>query len=229
VPTINVIEKLRTEGFEPYEVRQNRVRDQNRREHTKHMVRLRHQSHISADREEVPELILLNSHDGTSSYQILSGFFRFVCSNGLIAGDVCSDTRVRHSGNVLDDVIEGSFKVLENVTEISKRIGEYKTTALKSAEQSAFASAAMQLRWEPDKAPIVPDQLLETSRWSDCKPDLWSTYNRVQEKLLKGGLSGRTSNGRRTRTRAVGSISEDVRLNKALWTLTEELAKLKAA
>ncbi|EER8463752.1 DUF945 domain-containing protein, partial [Escherichia coli] len=26
--------------------------------------------------------ILLNSHDGTSSYQMLPGYFRFVCQNG---------------------------------------------------------------------------------------------------------------------------------------------------
>jgi hypothetical protein len=29
-------------------------------------------------------------------------------------------------------------------------------------------------------------------------------------------------------TGAVGSVTENIRLNKALWTLTEELARIKA-
>jgi hypothetical protein len=33
----------------------------------------------------------------------------------------------------------------------------------------------------------------------------------------------------RTRTRSVKSITEDTRINKALWQLTEEMRKIKAA
>ena len=49
IPTIQVIDGLRAEGFEPYEVRQTRVRDAGKREHTKHLVRLRHASHIQTE------------------------------------------------------------------------------------------------------------------------------------------------------------------------------------
>ncbi|MBE0494727.1 MAG: hypothetical protein IBX48_10380, partial [Thiomicrospira sp.] len=34
-------------------------------------------------------------------------------------------------------------------------------------------------------------------------------------------------NGRNVRTRAIQSVSEDVKLNRALWQLTEEFSKLK--
>ena len=77
IPTINVIDGLRANGFQPYEVRQTRVRDQGKRAHTKHLVRLRHAGAVG-NNLEVPEIILLNSHDGSSSYQIMSGVFRFV-------------------------------------------------------------------------------------------------------------------------------------------------------
>jgi len=41
------------------------------------MVRLRHATSIEAAvGEEVPEIVLINSHDGSSSYQLLAGFFR---------------------------------------------------------------------------------------------------------------------------------------------------------
>ena len=62
-------------------VTQTRVRNEDRRDFTKHMIRLRHAGQINA-RGEANEIILLNSHDGTSSYQMLAGMFRFVCSNG---------------------------------------------------------------------------------------------------------------------------------------------------
>ena len=229
IPTIQVIDGLRAQGFQPYEVRQTRVRDQSKREHTKHLVRLRHESAIVA-KEQVGEIILLNSHDGTSAYQLLSGFFRFVCSNGLIAGDVCNDVRVRHSGNVVDNVIEGSFEVLDNLQQIEGRISEYQGIKLTTSEQILLAEEAITLRWDEDKSPIVPAQLLRVKRSADADANLWTTFNRIQEGLTQGGLKGRTvGTGRSTRTRAVGGVTENVKLNKALWSLTEKFAQLKTA
>lgn len=41
IPTINIINKLRDEGFQPFFACQSRVRDLGRREYSKHMLRLR--------------------------------------------------------------------------------------------------------------------------------------------------------------------------------------------
>ena len=226
IPTIRVIDALRVEGFQPFEVRQTKVRDLDKREHTKHMVRLRHVSSINGD--EVPEIVLVNSHDGSSSYQLLAGVFRFVCSNGLIAGDIFSDVRVRHHGDVVNDVIEGSFKVLENTNAIVDRIDSYKAITLAPQEQEVFANAALHLRWEEDKAPVTAEGLLNVTRYQDAKPDLWTTFNRVQENMIKGGVAGRTARGRRMTTRGVAGVNENVKLNRALWTLADGFAKLKA-
>ena len=227
IPTGDVLQALATHDFLPYEVRQTKVRDQNRREHTKHMVRLRH---ASADIRtgEVPEIILVNSHDGTSSYQIMAGFFRMVCSNGLIAGDINTDVRVRHSGNVVGDVIEGSFEVLHNLQEIERRKESYKSIELLPKEQLILAEEAVKLRWGEESA-IDPRRLLYASRVADMPNTLWNTFNRVQENLIKGGVSGRSATGRRTTSRAVGGVNENVKLNRALWALTEKMAELKAA
>lgn len=224
IPTIQVIDGLRAEGFQPYEIRQTKVRDAGKREHTKHMVRLRHASSIVAD--EVPEIILLNSHDGSSSYQIMSGVFRFVCSNGLIAGDMFNNIKVRHSGNVVGDVIEGATRVLEDAKQIGSRIDEYKSITLNYDEQQAFARSALQIRWG-DEQPVQASRLLQPSRWQDRQDDLWTVYNRVQENMMKGGVPGRSATGRRTTTRAVGGVTENVKLNKALWTLADTMAALK--
>ncbi len=82
IPTIDVLDALRAEGFEPFMACQTRVRNEEKREHTKHMLRLRHANTIMD--KEANEIILLNSHDGTSSYQMMAGMFRFVCANGAL-------------------------------------------------------------------------------------------------------------------------------------------------
>ena len=106
IPTGEVLGALRKEGFQPFMVCQTRVRDTGKREHTKHMLRLRHAAQING--AEANEIILLNSHDGSSSYQMMSGQFRFVCANGLVCGRTDNDVRVRHKGDVVGDVIEGA-------------------------------------------------------------------------------------------------------------------------
>jgi hypothetical protein len=225
IPTIDVIDGLRDNGFQPFEVSQTKVRDQSKREFTKHMVRLR-QAGASVSGAEVPEIILLNSHDGSSSYQLLSGFFRFVCANGLIAGDVQNDIRVRHSGNVVDDVIEGATRVLDNLELANNSIDSFKSTSLDFEEQLVFANSALQLRWG-DNAPVVAETLLRSRRFEDQRSDLWTTFNRVQENLLRGGLIGRSASGRRSTTRAVGGVNENVKLNRALWSLADGMAQIK--
>jgi hypothetical protein len=45
--------------------------------------------------------------------------------------------------------------------------------------------------------------------------------------MMKGGVPGRSATGRRITTRAVGGVTENVKLNKALWTLADTMASLK--
>lgn len=86
IPTIVILDRLRDEGFLPYFATQSRTRDQDKRDFTKHMLRLRRHDQING--KEVPEIILLNSHDGSSSYKMIPGMFRQVCSNGLLRGRI---------------------------------------------------------------------------------------------------------------------------------------------
>lgn len=236
IPTIEVLNGLKREGFEPFFAVQGRCRDEGKREFTKHMLRLRHASQIDA--AEANEIILLNSHDGTSSYQMVAGMLRFVCQNGLIAGDIVDDFKVRHSGDVVGNVIEGAFTVLDQFGQVAEHRDAMKAIQVPTDAQRAFARAALQLRWEPEedeetgliKPPPVSDlQLLQPRRIADAQDhSLWGAFNRVQENLLKGGQATRTAAGRRNSTRAVTGISQDVKLNRALWTLAEEMRGLMA-
>jgi hypothetical protein len=227
IPTIDILRGMWKEGFAPYEVRQSLTRDASKREYTRHMVRLRHRG-LLGNHSEVPEIILINSHDGASSYQLMAGYFRFVCSNGLIAGDVTSNIKIRHSGDVVGNVIEGSYEVLRNVQAIDQRKEAFKAIELNASERHLFADEALKLRWD-DNAPVSAASIVRPHRHEDAAPTLWNTYNVIQENLLKGGQRGLASTGRRLTTRGVTGIQQDVKLNRALWALTEKMAELKAA
>ncbi|SFU69900.1 protein of unknown function [Nitrosospira multiformis] len=55
IPTSQILRGLRHEGFEPFMVRQARVRDEGKWEYTKHMLRLRHASQINGKEQLLPD------------------------------------------------------------------------------------------------------------------------------------------------------------------------------
>ena len=132
IPTSTVLAGLRKEGFQPFMVAQTRVRDEGKRDFTKHMLRLRHASQIND--AEANEIILLNSHDGTSSYQMMAGMFRFVCTNGLVCGETVGDVRVRHHGEIIHNVIEGAFEVLDGFELVREQRDTMRGVTLEPAE-----------------------------------------------------------------------------------------------
>lgn len=230
IPTIDVLNALRAEGFEPFMACQTRVRNEGKREHTKHMLRLRHANTIVD--KEANEIILLNSHDGTSSYQMMAGMFRFVCANGLVIGDCSIDHKVRHTGkgHVVSDVVEGAYKVLNSFEMVTDHRDGMKQIKLCQESQEALASAALSYRYasKDGPAPVTAKALLSPRRLEDYGNDLWTTYNRIQENMIKGGVRGRNRVGRRATMRGVSGIDQDVKLNRALWSLAQEMQDILA-
>jgi hypothetical protein len=50
---------------------------------------------------------------------------------------------------------------------------------------------------------------------------------RAHENLLCGGQPGRSASGRRVTTRPIAAIDRSIGLNRALWTLAEEMRRIK--
>jgi len=134
-------------------------------------------------------------------------------------------------------VIQGSYEVMDSATHMLEAAQEMSEIRLQPEEQLAFARAAHAIRFEEGDnmgAAIEPQQLIRARRRQEVgATDLFTTFNIAQENIIKGGQSGwtRDANGRHRRTsmRAVNSIDENTKLNRALWTLTEEMRKLKSA
>lgn len=230
IATIDVLRRLQKEGYLPFAATQTRTRNIDKREHTKHMIRLRHSDDFNVQRgQEVNEIVMVNSHDGTSAYLLMPGVYRVICENGLVSGKGMGELRVHHKGPVIDNVIEGVFRVVEDFKLIDEQKDVMKSLNLAPAERLAFARAALELRYDTDKepAPVTDTQLLGVRRKDDSSPDLWTTFNVVQENMLKGGLHGRNASNRRMQTRPVQAVDQSIKLNRALWTLAAEMQKLK--
>ena len=115
IPTIQIVEGMMKEGFLPFSVMQARSRSESRREYTKHLIRFRHAEMLKGTPhvgQLFPEIVLINSHDGSTAYQLMSGIFRLVCTNGMITGTQYGDYKIRHQGDITGQVIDASYKVL---------------------------------------------------------------------------------------------------------------------
>ena len=237
IPTFEVIRALENEGFAVVGARQSLTRDPGKADFTKHLLRLRRLGDEALTRNGTAfEILLKNANDGTSAYDLMAGFWRFICGNGLMVGDKLSDVKVRHSGDVATKVVEGTFEVLDQSQRLLEAPERFSDVRLSADEQMAFANAAHVLRFgEPEAEkpqPIAAEQLLKVRRPEDVQSDLWTVFNRVQENAIRGGLNGQrvnedTGQVRRVTSRPIKGIDQDVKLNRALWFLTEQMAQLK--
>ena len=224
ISTERVLAGLMEAGFMPVEARQAQSRRASPL-HARHVVRLRRRFETVQLKDSVPEVVFLNSHDGTSSYQLRLGIFRVVCTNGLVVSrgafpGVC----VPHRGDVVGEVVAGALQIAERFEGLALQVERMERRSLHVDEQLGFAGRALALRF-PNVAEsgMQPSQLLKARRSGDTGQDLWSTLNKVQENLIRGGLSRRTVTGRLTRTRGITAIRRDVELNSRLWDLAGEV------
>ncbi|BDV36315.1 hypothetical protein SS37A_38450 (plasmid) [Methylocystis iwaonis] len=243
IPTIEVLRGLQKEGFAPVAVRQSRSRDDSKYDFTKHIIRLRRLDDARAYQvgDTICEIILKNANDGTSAYDLMAGLFRIRCKNSLVAQTATIDSvKVRHSGDAIGKVIEGTYRVLGEAENILAAPQDWGNVKLPYEAKAALAESAHILRFADAEGkvatPIQPAQLLAPRRADDTAGDLWTTFNVIQENVIRGGLSarapattderGRRRRGRMVTTREINGIDQDVKLNKALWVLGERMAQL---
>lgn len=218
ISTAQLVEALLDAGFEATHARQVNARGE-RAGFAKHMIRFRHVRGSVTLVDAVPEVILINSHDATSAYELRAGLYRPVCCNGLMVrmGDF-GLIRVPHRGrDVMEDVVKGALKITQGFSGIGEVIERMARTELAEIERMRFAEAALGIRYRDGQHPIPAVELLQAHSSLDEGMDVWHTYNVVQQNIMQGDIAYRTATGRRTRTRPIRAVKEDVRINTALW------------
>jgi hypothetical protein len=219
VPTSSVIETMSKAGFDVVQAAQSRSRKQ-LPAFARHALRFRKAKSDVYVGEVVPEILLLNSHDGTSAYQVRIALFRAICSNGMIVSDTAFPCwRVPHRGSAAVEVLEAALRLAEQFSEVGAVIERMRHILLTEEQRLRFASDALVIRYpnEPVGLAVSPVELLKVRRPQDEGADLWHTLNVVQEHLLRGGAPRVTATKRQVKMRGIRAIREDVRINSALW------------
>jgi hypothetical protein len=227
VNTRSVAEALENEGWRVVGGNQVNTRDPARRAFAKHIVRLRRD--VGEEIQvggAIPELVIINSHNRRASFEVRTGVFRLVCSNGmvlpLLEGEGC---RVRHTQNLVAEVLAAAERVAAGFATTADRINRWQRLYPSEGTLRRFAERALGLRWPAGAAPIPATDLLQARRNADMGDDLWRAFNRVQENLIRGGIRGQNVAGHRMAVRRIRSIQRDVGINASLWCAACEVER----
>ena len=259
VNTARAIEVLDGFGWAPTQAAQKKSRKPEGHAYAEHLLAFSNPSRypFAGSDGERPEVVLYNSHDGTSSLRLFVGFYRFICSNGLVAGDGF-EARLRHSSGTVAGFELMLADVVDRIPAMMHAAEVLKARQLSGAAILEVARRAAALRWDamPEEyhggpAGMFPigandplrgsfysrqtvHQLAQPRRWDDNGADAWRVLNRIQEGVIRGGamiqsLTDRQPFGVDRKARAVGSVGETVRINRALWDIMADVAEVDLA
>ncbi len=196
----------------------------------------------SIETELRPEIILYNSHDGSSSVQLYAGCYRFICSNGIVAGEGFSN-RMYHSKTGLSGFEEMLRNTVENLPLMMERINALKSVQLDQEQQLQLAIKGVQTRWTLLDKNAVPMEersgtyatdftlrsALQAQRMGDMTDDAFTVFNRIQETVMRGRTSVESYTkaqpyGNLRKARPVAAVKESIRINSELWDACDEVA-----
>jgi hypothetical protein len=213
-----------------------KCRKPERRGFQKHLMRFAHASQLDISSKERVETLVVNSHDGANSLQIGAGVFRFICSNGLVVADSTVATlRLSHVGLQMDRVLDASHSILSAASNVRESIDAWKQTPISEDDAMHLAEQGIKLRWgndlTPDLYPVAPITLLQRQRLDDMPTDLWTTFNVVQENLIRGGIrdSQARINPRSNvskffgRVRSLKALDANLSINRGLWEVASAI------
>ena len=191
-----------------------------------HEVDFRLPKDIKKPAAETPRVLFLNTYDGSRKAQVITGVFRLVCINGLIAGSTLQNEKFLHLGDYEDELVKQIKSAGEIAIKAFDQIERYRGQDISRSEALRMAKRAVELRTPEDaKFEISPTNALLRRRREDIRSDLWTTWNVLQENLLKGGIPVTDENGKVRTMRGVTQIQKSNDLNRDLWDLLAETSQ----
>jgi hypothetical protein len=230
--TSDLLPVLADYGYHPVQAAQKRARKGEQR-HAAHMVAFAKDA--DGDGGLRSEIIAYNSHDGTSGVRLFAGAYRFICSNGIIAGEGFK-ANVRHTHRAMAGFEEMLQGIITSLPKMMDTIATLRQQRMDYDEAKELATKAVQLRWDFLEGAYVPDDMskgtyatdktvrdaLSCQRREDDAFDAWTVLNRIQENVVRGNVMVRSitdrSQGER-KARPIASIQEHVRVNQQLFDM----------
>ena len=237
VNTQSIVERFERQGWMLSDAKQVKAKNVDRQGYQRHMLKFRNENFLRIPglpeyHESIPELIVENSHDGTSALKIFFGVFRIACLNGLISGSNIHSMRVTHSQNTIKNLDQSIDGMTAGIPDLIEKVSHYSNIELTDEKRVEFAREAAALRLDYNSGLIHDTNLyamLSPRRHSDVKNDAFSVFNVIQEKVIRGGIIYKKMNEEngfleKKTTRAVNSVNQSIKLNRGLWNILENVA-----
>ena len=122
VSSDSLLDQMEEAGFLVVGAQEQRTRKPDGTPTRKHLIRFAHRDVLERTRDEHIEVVMINSHNGSCSYQLMAGIFRLVCTNGLIVGARIAAINIRHMGHAGDEVIAASLQLASETPRIKDGI-----------------------------------------------------------------------------------------------------------
>jgi hypothetical protein len=228
IPTDTIVDDMEALGWFPFSVKTVRSRTKNAAT-KKHLVQFFNPDIVINDEngeaDMYPQLLLINSHDGSTAVKFEMGVFRLVCENGLvIKSQDFGGFKMRHMGYSFADLRVYINQLVETLPTVVANLNKFSQVEMTPEQQYEFALKAVEARFGEEKQ-LSSDEvnnLLLAERKEDVGNDVWRVLNRVQEKLTSGGFGYMNARGKVRKARAVKNFTQDIDMNTKLWALAEE-------
>lgn len=232
IPTTEIVNTIREAGWEFSSGTARLGRTPERRAHAAHVLRFTNAALPEVNGNRI-EAVLLNSHDGSTAFELSFGVFRLACANGLVIRTASAGSiRLIHSRLNLQSVFEAAQTLVTTAPEVAQQIDAWSRLYLPAQASEAMAHRMARARWG-DR--FVQGDLLQARRSADLGGDLWTLFNRTQEAVLRGGmdvtLRRMAVGGEITTTRratAIRGAVKQMRLNQELFSIASEFATIEA-
>lgn len=188
----------------------------------KHAMRFRNEAYRLPD-GDFAEIVVLNSHDGSTSFVLQFGIFRLICSNGLVVGKVLiPPVRIRHVGYTAEKVSSAVNTLLSQLHKVHEAITKLQTTILSVEQYENFKLAATAIR---GINPLTTDieQFNIARREADKGNTAWAVLNRVQESVVNGFRYVDEKNEIR-KARAINGVQSKININADLFDAMLQIA-----
>lgn len=229
--TMDVVSDMAKLGWYPVEAKQCREKKNSKGIRSFHMIALQNPlvkvMDSNGNVEGWPRIILTSSHDGFNSFTFRCGFYKFLCSNGLILSEAeFAKVSIRHINYSFEDLKTMITKVTIRIPEIIETINHMKGKILTKSEKYEIATSFFNIRKGlPINKKIDNDivlNILKPNRKEDENNDLWSVFNTCQENVIKGNFSLKTKNGMLRKQRPIKSIKKDLDFNQEFWKFSQK-------
>ncbi len=251
VPTKHVLGILEKNGWEVKDAREVAAQKHETKGFQKHIIRLRQTKDVGRMLEVndiIPEIVMTNAHNGSAAFNLMAGLFRCWCSNQCVTSEATvASHRILHRGFTEEKILEAVYHIVEDTPKVIDNVNNFKAIELNNQENQLFGETALEIlygeedKWKEYDLEGSARNLIKPRRTEDKNPNLWNSFNVVQEKFMQGGrfmvtkeevdyykgINLSTSYAKTKKTKKIKAIDKDVKLNRALWSLTERMAELK--